>query len=301
MKEVYTLDDLSSRDLLDAGCDKPARLAVIGWPIAHSASPMMHQAALDAYGIDCRYIRVEVPTGSVSEAFQRMRSLGFIGVNVTVPHKFDALALCDVKDPLADALGAVNTVKFDAKGLMGFNTDGPGFVSAIEHDFSVRLADLKVLIVGAGGGAGQAIATQCILSGVRHLVLVNRSVDKIAALQAKLQSFASDAKIIVSGLNEPHLSELSQQCDLIVNTSSVGLKSDDPCVLPATCLMKNHMVYDTIYKPAVTPLISQARSLGCRTSNGLSMLLGQGALAFQHWFPGTDPLPLMREALIELS
>ncbi|MGA0853351.1 MAG: shikimate dehydrogenase [Luteolibacter sp.] len=301
MKEVYTLDDLSSRDLLDAGCDKPARLAVIGWPIAHSASPMMHQAALDAYGIDCRYIRVEVPVGRVSEALQRMRSLGFIGVNVTVPHKFDALALCDVKDPLAEALGAVNTVKFDAKGLMGFNTDGPGFVSAIERDFSVRLADLKVLIVGAGGGAGQAIATQCVLSGVRHLVLVNRSVDKIAALQAKLQSFASDAKIIVSGLNDPHLSELSQQCDLIVNTSSVGLKSDDPCVLPATCLMKNHMVYDTIYKPAVTPLISQARSLGCRTSNGLSMLLGQGALAFQHWFPETDPLPLMRQALMQPS
>ncbi|MFZ9941139.1 MAG: shikimate dehydrogenase [Luteolibacter sp.] len=301
MKEVYTLDDLSSSDLLDDGCTKPARLAVIGWPIAHSASPMMHQAALDAYGIDCRYIRVEVPMGSVSEAFQRMRSLGFIGVNVTVPHKFDALALCDVKDPLAEALGAVNTVKFDAKGLMGFNTDGPGFVSAIERDFSVRLADLKVLIVGAGGGAGQAIATQCILSGVRHLVLVNRSVDKIAALQAKLQLFARDAKIIVSGLNDPHLSELSQQCDFIVNTSSVGLKSDDPCVLPATCLMKNHMVYDTIYKPAVTPLISQARSLGCRTSNGLSMLLGQGALAFQHWFPETDPLPLMRQALMEPS
>jgi shikimate dehydrogenase len=301
MKAVYTLDDLSSRDLLDDVCAKPALMAVIGWPIAHSASPMMHQAALDAYGIDCRYIRVEVPVGRVSEALQRMRSLGFIGVNVTVPHKFDALALCDVKDPLAEALGAVNTVKFDAKGLMGFNTDGPGFVSAIEHDFSVRLADLKVLIVGAGGGAGQAIATQCILSGVRHLVLVNRSVDKIAALQAKLQSFASDAKIIVSGLNDPHLSELSQQCDLIVNTSSVGLKSDDPCVLPATCLMKNHMVYDTIYKPSVTPLISQARSLGCRTSNGLSMLLGQGALAFQHWFPETDPLPLMRQALMELS
>jgi shikimate dehydrogenase len=274
---------------------------VIGWPIAHSASPQMHQAALDAYGIDCRYIRVEVPPGQVSEAFTRMRSLGFIGANVTVPHKFDAMAACDAKDPLAEALGAVNTVRFDAEALTGFNTDGPGFVAAVEHDFSVRLADLKVLIVGAGGGAGQAIATQCVLSGVRHLVLVNRSVEKIAALQNKLRSITTDLELIVAGLDDPRLADISHQCDLIVNTSSVGLNPADPCVLPSACLMKHHLVYDTIYKPAVTPLILQAKSIGCRTSNGLSMLLGQGALSFQHWFPGTEPLPMMRESLMPQS
>ena len=298
MKEVYTIDDLSSRDILDAGCDKPARLAVIGWPIAHSASPRMHQAALDACGINCRYIRIEVPLGQVAETFSRMRSLDFIGANVTVPHKFDAMAACDDIDPLAQALGAVNTVRFDAQGLTGYNTDGPGFVAAVEHDFSVRLEDLKVLIVGAGGGAGQALATQCVMSGVRHLVLVNRSIDKIVALQGKLHAIDPSVKIEIVGLDDPRLTHLTHQCDLIVNTSSVGLKPEDPCVLPVACLMKHHLVYDTIYKPAVTPLIAEAKSIGCRTSNGLSMLLNQGALSFQHWFPGTEPLSVMKEALM---
>ena len=298
MKEVYTIDDLSSRDILDAGCDKPARLAVIGWPIAHSASPRMHQAALDACGINCRYIRIEVPLGQVAETFSRMCSLDFIGANVTVPHKFDAMSACDDIDPLAQALGAVNTVRFDAQGLTGYNTDGPGFVAAVEHDFSVRLEDLKVLIVGAGGGAGQALATQCVMSGVRHLVLVNRSVDKIVALQGKLHAIDPNVKIDIVGLDDPLLKHLSDQCDLIVTTSSVGLKPEDSCVLPVACLMKHHLVYDTIYKPAVTPLIAEAKSIGCRTSNGLSMLLNQGALSFQHWFPGTEPLSVMKEALM---
>ena len=301
MKEVYTIDDLASRDILDAGCQKPARLAVIGCPIAHSASPRMHQAALDAYGIDCRYIRLEVPVGRVAEAFARMRALDFIGSNVTVPHKFDAMAACDVIDPLAASLGAVNTVRFDASGMIGFNTDGPGFVAAVEHDFSVRLADLKVLIVGAGGGAGQAIATQCVLSGVRQVVLVNRSVDKIVALQTKLQAINDNAKIEIVGLDDPRLVDLSHQCDLIVNTSSVGLNPADPCVLPTSCLMKHHLVYDTIYKPAVTPLTALANSIGCRTSNGFTMLLRQGALSFQLWFPDTDPLVIMKEALSRQS
>ena len=301
MKEVYTIDDLASRDILDAGCQKPARLAVIGWPIAHSASPRMHQAALDAYGIDCRYIRLEVPVGRVAEAFARTRALDFIGSNVTVPHKFDAMAACDVIDPLAASLGAVNTVRFDVSGMIGFNTDGPGFVAAVEHDFSVRLADLKVLIVGAGGGAGQAIATQCVLSGVRQVVLANRSVDKIVALQTKLQAINGGVKIEIVGLDDPRLVDLSHQCDLIVNTSSVGLNPADPCVLPTSCLMKHHLVYDTIYKPAVTPLTALANSIGCRTSNGFTMLLRQGALSFQLWFPDTDPLVIMKEALSRQS
>lgn len=297
MKEVYTVDDLASRELLDAGCDKPARLAVIGCPIAHSASPRMHQAALDAYGIDCRYIRLEVPAGMVAQSFARMRALDFIGANVTVPHKFDALACCDVLDPLAQALGAVNTVRFGDNETTGFNTDGPGFVAAVENDFGVKLADLKVLIVGAGGGAGQAIATQCVLSGVRHLVLANRTVEKIAVLGDRLCSLVDGTGIDLVGLSDARLVELSHECDLIVNTSSLGLQPADPCILPESCLQARHLVYDTIYKPAVTPLMALATAKGCRTSNGLSMLLRQGAMAFQHWFPNTDPLGSMEKAL----
>ena len=125
-----------------------------------------------------------------------MRALGFIGCNVTVPHKLDALENCTDVHPDARALGAVNTVRFDADATRGFNTDGPGFARAIEDDFGVPLASLKVAIAGAGGGAGQAIATQCVLLGVEKLVLVNRTVEKLGPLVERLQDLGSATEIV---------------------------------------------------------------------------------------------------------
>lgn len=301
MKEVYTLQDLVSREVLDAGADKPARLAILGWPVSHSASPRMHQPALDANGIDARYIRLEVEPGNIAEAFARMRTLGFIGCNVTVPHKLDALENCDVVHPDASVLGAVNTVRFDEDATRGFNTDGPGFARAIEGDFGVPLASLKVAIAGAGGGAGQAIATQCVLLGVEKLVLVNRTVEKLGPLMERLQALGSQTEIVPLSFSDESLEEQCRSCDLIVNTSSVGLKAEDPSILPEACLKPGHFVYDTIYQPAVTPLLALAQAKGCRTSNGHSMLLHQGALAFQHWFPQSEPLEVMRAALAQRS
>lgn len=296
MKEVYTLDDLASRELLDAGADKPAKLAVIGHPIAHSASPRMHQPALDAAGIDARYIRLDIEPGQVAEAFARMRALGFIGCNVTVPHKLEAMECCEVH-PEARALGAVNTIRFDPDASRGFNTDGPGFMRAVEDVFGVVLPSLCVAVVGAGGGAGQAIATQCAMSGVAKLVVVNRSPEKLGPLVVRLKTHGRGTEIVALAFEDPALAEQCLSCDLIVNTSSVGLKPGDPSILPGACLKPAHLVYDTIYQPPVTPLLAAADAAGCRTANGLSMLIQQGALAFQHWFPGSDPLPVMRAAL----
>jgi shikimate dehydrogenase len=296
MKPVHTLEDLASRELLDAGASKPARLAVIGHPVAHSASPQMHQPALDAAGIDARYIRLDIEPGQVGDAFKRMRALGFIGCNVTVPHKLEAMEHCEVH-PDAMALGAVNTIRFDRDLNRGFNTDGPGFALAIKDDFKVPFASLKVAVIGAGGGAGQAIAMQGCLSGIVKLVLVNRTVGKLGPLVEKLRLIRPETDIIALSFDDLSLSEQCLSCDLIVNTSSVGLKEGDPSILPTACLKKEHLVYDTIYKPPVTPLLAVANDLGCRTANGLSMLIHQGALAFQNWFPGTDPLPVMRRSL----
>lgn len=301
MKAVYTLDDLVSRAVLDAGADKPGRLAVLGWPVAHSASPGMHQPALDANGIDARYIRLEVEPGKIPEAFEKMCALGFIGCNVTVPHKFDALENCGEVDPAARALGAVNTVRFDADTTRGFNTDGPGFANAIEDVFGVPLASLKVAIAGAGGGAGQAIAAQCVLLGVGELVLINRTVEKLGPLVERICQLGSNTEIIALSFDDAALADHCRACDLIVNTSSVGLKPGDPPILTSECLKPEHMVYDTIYQPPVTPLLALADQLGCRTSNGLSMLLHQGVLAFQHWFPDIKALEVMRAALSQRS
>lgn len=297
MKQVYTLEDLTSRELIDAGANKPALLAVIGQPIAHSASPRMHQAALDADERAFRYIRLEVEPGQVAEAFSRMRALGFIGCNVTVPHKLDAMAACDEVHPAAKMLGAVNTVRFDADATRGFNTDGPGFERAIEEEFGVKFSSLKVGIVGAGGGAGGAIATQACLSGVCELLLVNRTVAKLDSLVERLRHDFPETQMTALALDDDGLEDACLACDLIVNTSSVGLKATDAPILSAACLRDGQLVYDTIYQPAVTPLLAVANDAGCRTANGFSMLIQQGALAFQHWFPGTEPLAVMKEAM----
>lgn len=301
MKDTYRLEDLDSRGRLDAGAAQPARLAVLGWPVAHSASPRMHQPALDAAGIDARYIRLEIEPGQVAEAFGRMRALGFIGCNVTVPHKLAALDACDEVHPDARTLGAVNTVRFDADATRGFNTDGPGFAAAVCDEFGVEFSSLKVAILGAGGGAGGAIATQACLAGVPELVLVNRTVARLEALSERLENLFPATEIFPHSFDDGFLMESCLGSDLIVNTSSVGLKAGDPPVLHADCLRSGHLVYDTIYQPPVTPLLALARHEGCRTANGFSMLVRQGALAFQLWFPGTDPLPVMLRAMAQSS
>lgn len=131
MQKVFDLTNLA--EALDQ--PKPARLAVLGYPVAHSASPQLHQPALDAIGIDCSYIRLEVETGKLSKAFEMMRASGFIGCNVTVPHKFEAMDCCTRVSDQARLLGAVNTIVFAEKETLGFNTDGPGFTNAIREAF----------------------------------------------------------------------------------------------------------------------------------------------------------------------
>jgi shikimate dehydrogenase len=293
MKPVYTLSDLAQA----AAEPKPARLAVLGHPVAHSASPQLHQPALDAFHINATYVRLEVAPGELSKAFDLMRELGFIGCNVTVPHKFEAMACCTDVSPQAQQLGAVNTVIFSETGTFGHNTDGPGFIAAIEEAFVIKASQVHTLILGAGGGAGQAIATQCCLQKPAKLTLVNRSLDKIDALADRLRTLSPTTEIQTLTLTDPELKRFCHQADLLVQTSSLGLKTDDPKVIPDDYFLPHHCAYDTIYKPAETRFLASARKAGCKTDNGLSLLIHQGALAFQYWFPGKDALPYMRAAM----
>lgn len=307
MKDVYTLDDLSDRGVLDEGAAHPARLAVLGHPVAHSLSPQLHQPALDEAGIEARYIRLEVEPGRVAEALERLKALDFIGANVTVPHKFEALAAADEVDESARVLGAVNTLLFEDGQKLGFNTDGPGFVRAVHEEFLVDVKDLRIMVVGAGGGAGQAIASQCALEGCERLVLVNRTTSKAEELAARLARYFESERLEGPGdrlevfpLDSPQLVAESDHIDLIVNTTSVGLKRTDPSPLPTSCLQPHHLVYDTIYNPARTRLLNEALQNGARVANGLSLLLYQGLLAFELWFPGRSPLDTMRRSLREV-
>lgn len=297
MKPFHILDDLATRATLDAGFSKPAKLAVLGFPIAHSASPRMHQPALDALGKELRYVRLEVEPGRIREAFSRMRDLGFIGCNVTVPHKLEALEACDEVDPEARELGAVNTVRFDADATRGWNTDGPGFANAVEEEFGTKLGALRVAVLGAGGGAGMAIATFCALRGCPRIVLANRTVEKLGPLADRLRALAPGSEIVAVPIDGSALAAELASCDLLANATSLGMKETDPPVLPAASIPAGSFVYDAIYQPPVTRLLADACARGCRTANGLAMLLHQGVLAFQIWFPGSDPIQWMRQGL----
>lgn len=304
MKDVYTLDDLNNRSRLDQGADLPARIAVLGSPVAHSLSPQLHQPALDSLESGVRYIRLEVEPGRITDAVDAMKRLNFIGANVTVPHKFEALSVVDEVEKAAQTLGAVNTILFEDDRTLGFNTDGPGFVQAIHEEFLVDVKDLRILVVGAGGGAGQAIAAQCALEGCERLVLVNRTIDKANHLATRLAPHFEDDRVegpgerlVVLPLDSPELAEELNHVDLIVNTTSVGLKGTDPSPLSSSCLQPHHLVYDSIYNPPRTRLLRDATAIGARVGNGLSLLLYQGVLAFELWFPGKRPLDIMRQSL----
>ena len=291
----YTIEHLSSREVLDHGKAKPARLAVIGYPVKHSASPRMHQPALDEAGVTARYIAVEVEPGRVSEAFSRMRDLGFIGCNITVPHKFEALKTCDQLDTAAEMLGAVNTVSFSPTSIKGTNTDGYGFEHAVAEALQTGIQDSSIFIAGAGGGAGGAIAAHCVMAGARRVVLANRTLSKLDPLIARISGHGTE--VIAVSLNDVTLPELASQCGLVVNTSSLGLRHEDSSPVPAECFHSGQAVFDTIYQPPLTEFLRLAENAGARIANGKGMLLHQGVKAFTTWFPESTPEAAMRRGL----
>lgn len=295
-RDVYSLADLRDWPAATLGASPRLRLAVLGDPIAHSISPPMQNAALAECGIDARYTRLHIRANELAEALRLLHPAGFIGVNLTIPHKLAALNCLDAVDPLADQLGAVNTVRVEADGtLRGFNTDGPGFVRALREAFAADLADLRVLVLGAGGGAGRALAAQCYFQGCPRLLLANRTESRAAELLAE---FGDSTRVEVVGWNPAALTEAAATADLVVNATSLGLGAHGLSPLPAAALRPGLLVFDAVYRAsAVTPLVQAAAQAGARAVDGLPLLLHQGALAFEHWFDRPAPLEAMRAAL----
>ncbi len=286
--------------------EPPARLAVFGDPIAHSVSPQMQNAALQACGLPCQYIRIHATAEEFPAALRALSTSGFLGANVTIPHKVAAAQNCDFLDDSAKLIGAANTVLVENGKLHGFNTDGPGFVRAIREEFYVDVRDLRVMVFGAGGGAGRAIAAQCASERCERLVLVNRTFEKAKTLAAELEKqMASDRllgprdRCFAIPWDEPSIAEEIASCDLLVNASSLGMKRSDPPALPGHLITPNLLVYDAVYAGGNSRLLEAALEAGARGANGLSMLLHQGAIAFEIWFNRDAPLEIMRNALLK--
>lgn len=298
MGEYLTFDELMNWHAVAARFTPPARLAVIGDPIAHSRSPQMHNPALQACRIDAQYVRVQVPSGQVPQAFRQFAASGFLGVNITIPHKFEALDAVDVLDPLARQLGAVNTLAIREGKLHGFNTDGPGFLRSVKEAFGAEVSDLRVLILGAGGGAGRAVAVQSALEGCKKLVLANRTAAKAQSLADEIAALSPRTEVRVVSWSDATVAEELPGIDLVVNATSLGMKEGDARLLPAEALGPQHCIFDMVYRAGgQTPLLVDARQAGARTADGLTLLLHQGAISFEHWFGRPAPLDAMREGL----
>jgi shikimate dehydrogenase len=303
LKDVYTFSDLQDWRAIASELDPPIRLSVLGDPVAHSASPPMHNAALEKCGIAARYARIHVKAEELPDALDLLGTNGFIGANVTIPHKSAVLPLMHDMDGQARKIGAVNTVLIDEGKRIGFNTDGPGIVRAIRSEFSVDLRDLRVLVLGAGGGAGRAIAVQCAMENCQRLVLANRTLKKAQELALELAPLFKTSRLAgpvetISAVAWERVRSEIANIDLVINATPIGMKRTDASPLPSAWLAPHLLVYDTIYTAPRTRLMLAADEAGARSANGLSMLLHQGALSFEIWFNRPAPIEAMRAALL---
>ena len=306
--ERYTVADLEKWSEIARDLNPPIRLGVFGDPVAHSHSPQIQNAAMRTCEINMQYARFHVRANELRSALSFLRKLDFVGINVTVPHKIAAAGQVDELDESARRCGAVNTIKLDTARtdyrLIGFNTDGEGFLRAIRAEFSIDLRDLRVMIIGAGGGTGRAIAWQCALENCERLVLINRILEKANALAKQLRPFFSGPRVLgpttrleAVPWEESALRMQLADIDLIVNATPLGMNPSDPTPVPAWLLAPHHIVFDCVYGSSRTALIRAAEEAGARGANGLSMLLHQGALSFSTWFNREAPIEEMRKAL----
>jgi shikimate dehydrogenase len=304
MKEIYQLADLQDWKDVSGSLEPPIRLGVLGDPVAHSLSPQLQNAALQESGLPWRYAQFQIAPNELNEALALMRRHDFIGLNLTTPHKITGALAVDEVEKRARKVGAINTVVFRDGKSLGYNTDGPGFARAIREEFSVDLRDLRVLLLGAGGGAGRALAYHCASENCERLVLVNRTFAKAEALARELVSYFSgprvlgpEARLGAIPWDDGVLRTQLARTDLVVNATTLGRAPFDPSPLPHALIAPHLMIYDLVYKKTPTQLLAAAAESGARGANGLTMLLHQGALAFELWFDRPAPLAAMRAAL----
>jgi shikimate dehydrogenase len=277
------------------------QVGLIGYPVAHSLSPRMHQAAFDALGIKAHYTLWETQSDRLAKRIESLRFADALGANVTIPYKEDVVRLVDECDPVAARIGAINTIVNRNGHLVGYNTDAPGFIRALGEFAAFGCFGKKVVILGTGGAA-RAAAAGLLENGVDELILFGRTEEHLNNLLNHMRGLTTmmHGKTHVQGafLGSPEASSLLSTADLVVNATPVGLKTDDTnLLLDINALPTIAVVMDMIFNPPLTSLLRVAKAHGCQVLNGLSMLLYQGALAFELWTGRPAPIEVMRGAL----
>lgn len=272
---------------------------IIGFPVEHSFSPAMHNAAFKALELDYVYVPFPVAPAFLAEAVAAVRALSMAGANVTVPHKKNVIPCLDKLTPAASLIGAVNTIVRRGEELCGYNTDGAGFIRSLNEEGQFIPGGKNVLILGSGGAA-RAVAVELALAGADKILLANRTMERASEL-AGVITMNTSAKAQAVPWLKLSLEKAVESSDLVVNTTPMGMY---PHVegypdIPYELLRDGQLVYDLVYNPTRTAFMEKASAKGAMVLNGLGMLLYQGALAFELWTGCNAPIEVMRRALQE--
>lgn len=264
---------------------KARTFGIIGHPVGHSLSPMIHNTWIADLGLDAVYVPLPVAPGGLADAFSGLRALGFSGANITIPHKEEALKLAGRLADSAKDLGAVNTIQISNGEIIGHNTDAAGFMAhlaAAVPDWRAHLRDRTCLVLGAGGAA-RAVLYGLLKAGCASVTLTNRSGERAAALAAAFNSLGA-----VRAIPWEDRAAAVSDAGLVVNTTSLGMTGNPPLELDLSAAPNAAIVYDIVYSPLQTPFLKSAAARGLVAVDGLGMLIGQAQAAFEIWF-GTRP------------
>lgn len=273
---------------------------IFGDPVSHSLSPQMQNAAMRKAGINACYLPFHVVPEQLEQAVSALRVLDFGGVNITLPHKQNVITYLDRVDEDALLIGAVNTVVNREGLLYGYNTDAGGFLRAIKEGLGFNPQRKTVLLFGAGGACRAAVVA-LLRSGAQKLVLVNRDRAKALALLEQMRPIFPEAQLRTEVAGSAEFEAALSDVDLVVNTTSIGLRGEPFTLCPVEKIEASASVYDMVYSVGETPLVQAARRLGLSAADGIGMLAGQGEEAFALWFNQQPQEGLMKNCLMQLS
>ncbi len=272
---------------------------IIGDPVEHSLSPAMHNAAFKKAGLDYVYLPFKVTAGNLPGAITGLRSLNLRGINVTIPHKVAVIPLIDELEPMAEKIGAVNTIVNDNGRLKGYNTDAAGFLKSLSAK-DIDPSDKKVVILGAGGVSRAIAFTLAEKAAEINVMSRSRTIEEAGKLVSNLSRYSKN-KTLATELNENNLKQALEYADILVNATSVGMNPDaDKTLVPRKLIKPGLVVFDVIYNPEKTRLIEDAEKAGAVVIGGLDMLIWQGALAFELWTGVKAPVNIMKNAAAKL-
>ena len=263
-------------------------VVLLGTPLGHTLSPVMHNRLFEKLNLDYLYLPVEVSAENLDTVFSGLIRMNVAGLNVTIPHKIRIIDLLDEIDPLAEVIGAVNTICIRDGRPCGYNTDGEGFLTHMEKTLSAPIKNKNIFMLGSGGAA-RGIAMTMAFRGVSKMFLCNRTAAKATVLAEEINTKIGPCAEAIPA-TPIEMKQALASCDVLVNTTSVGMHpNDDAMPLDCELLYNGLAVADIVYKPLETRLLAAARHMDCPTVDGLGMLVYQGALAFKLW-TGTEPI-----------